>query len=237
MELTGGGIDVSESPTQASRGLIEEQQNVVSGTLDFPANSFFNVFFEVELGGVTLHNAEAFRVECKIGEIPPYECLYQPNIPDPIELLNDEEEKIATLLHGLHIPVPPKAALVIFANEQKPTPTPTATTQPGGPTATPGGATSTPTATLPSVATPTATPPAKALGDVNDDGNVNSIDAQLVLQLTAGLLDELLNPESADVNEDGDINSIDSQLILQFEAGFLDELPPTAVGGLGLRLF
>lgn len=69
---------------------------------------------------------------------------------------------------------------------------------------------------------PTDTP--KVCGDVNDDGVVNAIDAALVVQFNAGLIDVLVNERSADVNGDGDITSVDAALILQFTAGLIDEL-------------
>ena len=66
-------------------------------------------------------------------------------------------------------------------------------------------------------------------GDVNCDGTVNSIDAALVLQFSAGLLGVLPCPENGDVNGDGNINALDAALILQFAAGLLGTLgtPPT----------
>jgi hypothetical protein len=85
--------------------------------------------------------------------------------------------------------------------------------------------TDTPTVTPTFTETPTPTL-AKPLGDVNDDGEVDSIDALLVIQYDADLLDVLLNERSADVNENGHINSVDGALILQFVAAILDELPP-----------
>jgi hypothetical protein len=108
-----------------------------------------------------------------------------------------------------------------------PTNTPTITNTPGGPTDTPAPPTSTftpapPTATrTPVTPTSTRTPTAKLLGDVDDDGDVDSIDALLVLEVDARLLDEgdLANADSADVNHDGVINSIDALYILWADAG------------------
>jgi hypothetical protein len=68
--------------------------------------------------------------------------------------------------------------------------------------------------------------PEPAVGDVDCNGNINSIDAALLLQLGAGLVDELPCQENADTNGDGNVNSIDSALVLQFAAGLLDQLPP-----------
>jgi plastocyanin len=80
------------------------------------------------------------------------------------------------------------------------------------------------TATLPLtvVPTPTRTPtPAGLVGDANKDGEVDSIDAALVLQFGAGLT-STINP-NADVNDSGEVDSIDAALILQFVAGLIDE--------------
>lgn len=72
---------------------------------------------------------------------------------------------------------------------------------------------------------PTATPtPGGAVGDANGDGLVNSIDAALVLQFSAGLINSI-NP-NADANQDGQVNPIDATLILQFVAGLISHLPP-----------
>ncbi|MEX2159280.1 MAG: dockerin type I domain-containing protein [Dehalococcoidia bacterium] len=154
MELVGaspfGDITLREDDNRTSSGLIVEQVNTAPNEMQFPANSFFNVFFEVDIPQIALnlHNEEAFRVECKIEEIPPILCFYQPPIDDPIDLLNADGVKIAKLIHGLHIPLPPNETLVVFTNQQKgtPTPTPTRTPTPAGPTAT---FTPTPAATNP----------------------------------------------------------------------------------------
>ncbi|MCH8066578.1 MAG: aryl-sulfate sulfotransferase [Chloroflexi bacterium] len=82
--------------------------------------------------------------------------------------------------------------------------------------------TDSPIATEPPISSPT---PVIEPGDVNGDGSISTIDAALILQFDAGLLDSLPYPLSADVNVDGDINSIDAALVLQFTAGLLGTLP------------
>ena len=77
-----------------------------------------------------------------------------------------------------------------------------------------------------SVVSPSAATPLPPPGDASCDGTVDSIDAALILQFSAGLLGSLACQEFADVNSDGTVNSIDAALILQFTAGLLDSLPP-----------
>ena len=64
------------------------------------------------------------------------------------------------------------------------------------------------------------------LGDVNGDGEVTLVDASLVLQYEAGLIDSLPCPDAADVNGDGTVDVEDAGLILQFVADVIDSLPP-----------
>jgi hypothetical protein len=72
---------------------------------------------------------------------------------------------------------------------------------------------------------PTPTPtPGGLIGDANKDGTVNSIDAALVLQYSAGLIGSI-NPR-ADANQNGTVNAIDATLILQYVAGLISHLPP-----------
>ena len=63
-------------------------------------------------------------------------------------------------------------------------------------------------------------------GEESCDGEVNPVDAALVLQLSAGLLDALECEDEADTNLDGQINPVDASLILQFVAGLISSLPP-----------
>jgi hypothetical protein len=98
-----------------------------------------------------------------------------------------------------------------FATRKVPLSTPT---QPSGPTSTPAP----PTATSP-------VPPG-VIGDANCNNNADAIDASLILQLSAALLDELACEGNADVNGDGRVDAIDATLVLQFVAGLLDSLPP-----------
>ena len=67
---------------------------------------------------------------------------------------------------------------------------------------------------------------AELLGDVDCDYDVSSIDAALILQLTAGIVSFLFCQESGDVNGDGNTTSIDAAIILQFTAGLIPNLPP-----------
>ena len=71
---------------------------------------------------------------------------------------------------------------------------------------------------------PTNTPePPKVCGDVNEDGVANSVDASLVLQFKAGMIDSLPNESSGDVNGDGALTSVDAAILLQFTAGLINE--------------
>lgn len=71
----------------------------------------------------------------------------------------------------------------------------------------------------------TATPKAPCLeGDVDCSGGVSVIDAALILQFSAGLLDELRCGGVANVSHDQGIEASDATLILQFVAGLLGSL-------------
>lgn len=68
----------------------------------------------------------------------------------------------------------------------------------------------------------TILPPSCNIGDINNDGKIDSTDARLVLRYTAGL-EKFTNEQKkrADVNADGQINSIDALQINQYFLGLI----------------
>ena len=118
MKLTGicepGNIPVimtAGPPLQPSFGLVEEKVDPVAapgsdGLLTFPADSFFDVFIEIDTGeplGV-LHNNVAARMQCQIQPpgFPPIECDYELKVPPNIDMFNVDEKKIGELTEATH---------------------------------------------------------------------------------------------------------------------------------------
>lgn len=64
---------------------------------------------------------------------------------------------------------------------------------------------------------------ARFMGDVNNDGDVNSSDALAVLRYAVGTTDNM-DTRYADMNGDGDINSSDALEILRTSVGSLDKV-------------
>ncbi|MCX6030340.1 MAG: DUF6073 family protein [Chloroflexi bacterium] len=169
MNLTGigpsGPLNVRESPSLPSRGRIVQQAQGA----DFPADSFFDVFVEMDIPGVgTLHNAEPVRMQAVINAIPPTLAYYRPPQPIAVPLLDANGRQVGAISQALHIPLPRWEKLIIFVNHPVFTPTPTKII---GPTNTPtptttrtptSTATRTPTATPTRTSTPTATPTSTA---------------------------------------------------------------------------
>jgi hypothetical protein len=58
-------------------------------------------------------------------------------------------------------------------------------------------------------------------GDANCDGQVNSIDALIVLQFVARLRSSVPCPDLADYDHNGQLTSVDASLILQDDAGLI----------------
>jgi hypothetical protein len=57
------------------------------------------------------------------------------------------------------------------------------------------------------------------IGDVNNDGNINIVDALLVAQYYVGLNPSNFDSTRADANCNGSINSVDTLLIAQYNVG------------------
>lgn len=57
-------------------------------------------------------------------------------------------------------------------------------------------------------------------GDVNNDGVVNSTDALIILQYSAGIVGDI-NINRADINGDGEVNSADALQVLQTSVGLI----------------
>jgi hypothetical protein len=60
-----------------------------------------------------------------------------------------------------------------------------------------------------------------ARGDFNCGGTIDSIDAALILQLTAALIQPFPCTGAGDVNDDGLTNAVDAFLLLQYVAGLI----------------
>lgn len=164
MNLTGispsGPLMVRESPTRPSLGRIVQQ----APGIDFAADSFFDVFFDISLdGGQTwLPVQEPVRMEAVIDAIPPILSFYRSPQPIAVPVIGSDGQVIAVIRHALHIPLPPYEKLIVFVNHKPKTPTPTHSVPPTR-TPTPTATryiepTRTPTATATPTRTPTSTP-------------------------------------------------------------------------------
>ncbi len=68
--------------------------------------------------------------------------------------------------------------------------------------------------------------PVITMGDVNEDGDINSTDARLVLQYCVGKIgDSEMNAEAANVDGDYSVTSSDARLILQYSVGKISAFP------------
>ena len=106
MELTGssalGPVTIRLNPDRRSTGQIVGK----APEQDFPADSFFDIFVTIEVGGQNLVNQTAIRVEAVITEIPPKITIYR-SFRDPIiPLFGPAGNLVALLLHVAHAPNP-----------------------------------------------------------------------------------------------------------------------------------
>jgi hypothetical protein len=121
MDLVGqsptlGTLRLRESPTRPSTGKVTQQR---PGS-DFPANSFFDVFVEIDTSLGTLHNEEPIRVQCSasgLRSIPPlFDIFLMPPQAGPIPLLNSQGEPMGAITRVAHLPVPDREYVIIFVN-------------------------------------------------------------------------------------------------------------------------
>ena len=73
-----------------------------------------------------------------------------------------------------------------------------------------------------------ANTPTLRRGDADCNGTVGALDAALILQLDAGIVQSVRCPENADADSDGMVGPLDALLVLQYDAGILAELPEVA---------
>ena len=66
---------------------------------------------------------------------------------------------------------------------------------------------------------------AQELGDVNNSGNIDIVDALLIAQYYVGLNPSNFYSNVADVNCDGGIDIVDALLIAQLYVGLISQLP------------
>ena len=123
LQLTGTSVcygpvavslrDPSKHPHRRTTGEIEETANNTPGTLDVPpftgtgtASSFFDVFFEVQAAGLTLHNHTPKHMESVITHKPPNPGDHYDN-PDVIQLYDENENQFPIRLgSSQHVPNP-----------------------------------------------------------------------------------------------------------------------------------
>lgn len=108
--------------------------------------------------------------------------------------------------------MPTATATLTATHTPSETPTPSATLM----------ATDTPTA----ISTPTHTPTVRTRlrnGDADGSGEIDVVDAALVVQFLAGLLPSV--SAAADANADGEVDAVDAALILQYVAGLIADFP------------
>ena len=118
MELTGGtpvGPVIVRAGSAfglpTSTGMIIEQGNSIPEKLEFPADSFFDVFFEIELpDGKKLHTETPYRVETVILSVPPGLLAEYCGSVIELELVDENGDPFPpgahpiTLVHACHIP-------------------------------------------------------------------------------------------------------------------------------------
>jgi hypothetical protein len=120
-----GPVHVGLDPSRASRGQIIEQANNTKGILDLPpftatgqADSFFDVFFQIQVGEAVLHAAQAAHMQAVIRHKPPGPGdEYINPFTEPIELLDANGRATGIkLVREVHTPNPVEIEVDQFPN-------------------------------------------------------------------------------------------------------------------------
>ncbi len=93
-----GPLTVRESHLRDSLGTITE---LAPGT-GFPADSFFDVYVEIEFLGTTISNLDPVRVQAEIDAIPPFQEEYTPPNVIGVPLYDSTGRQVGLLTHAAH---------------------------------------------------------------------------------------------------------------------------------------
>ena len=123
MNLTGDGLILALNSAQQTLGQIEELTNNTPGYWDLDpfgpgdAESFFDIFFEIEVGGgLVLHNDESIRMEAIIDQMTDEAAQYLYILPGgPIELLDAANDPSGIYLTDGWLYTPEPATLSLLA--------------------------------------------------------------------------------------------------------------------------
>ena len=101
-----GSINIRLNSALPSFGEMEEQVNNTTGNLDLPpfastgtAASFFDVFFEIEIGVLLVHTVQPVGMIAVIQEKPPVGDIYYST--EPFELFNENGEPTGIILNSM----------------------------------------------------------------------------------------------------------------------------------------
>lgn len=119
LTLTGGGITVRAG--DGTGNLLNDGPLYSPGALQekpadsFRADSFFDVWFELDTPSGTLHNLQPLRLESTIDRVPPIGFSYTHAIPNPIGLFDQYGIERARLVDAVHMPVPEPSSLLLLS--------------------------------------------------------------------------------------------------------------------------
>lgn len=107
-----GPLAIRQNPDRPSTGQVRQQD----AGLDFPADSFFDVFVEVEVAGTVLENRMPVHMENVINSLPPDTFPYLPPPGTCIPLFPKMlpiDVPVLWLIHAEHLPQPSRDCFVV----------------------------------------------------------------------------------------------------------------------------